>query len=281
MKRTALLVSGLLGVSLLSLSAFEYTPVTVTGYDYDGVVENNATPGSNPNVYTGVSQTLDETNNVFYENGLSGATGGTGLPTSNQVTASSGGDTFTFNLADYGSGTGLTNNFLEINPAEGNQRLTLTTPASFVSLSFLGFSAEAQSLPATGNVIVNFSSGLPTTYTGALAYPDWYTGSGSAINPVIFNSAGRIRNTDGAYNQSLSFPLNSGSGGKLYASTIFLSAEDQLRQVTSVDFDITSADAADRTYVVGVAGAVPEPGTVALVGVGLAAVLLRARRRRA
>lgn len=281
MNRFALVLSGWLCASLLSVSALDYTPVTVTGFDFDGVVENNATAGSNPNAYTGVSQTLDETNNVFYENGLSGAQSGTGLPTDRQITATAGGNNFTFNLASYGSGSGRTNNFLQIAPTEGNQRLTLNTAASFVALSFLGFSTEAQSLDATGNVIINFSDMSFTTYVGALAFPDWYTGSGSSSHPVVFNSSGRVENANGLFNQSLVFPLNSTSGGKLYASTILLSPTDQAKQVTSVDFIITSSDPGDRTYVVGVAGAVPEPGTAALVGLGLAVALLRHRRRSA
>ena len=266
---------------LTSAQALNYTSVAVqqSGFDYDGVVENNAAPGSSPNVYTSVSQALDATSNVFYENGLPGSSGG--LPQTNQISVAVGANTFSFDLADYGSGSGLSNNTLQIAPSETNQTLTLATPGSFQSLAFLGFSTEAQSSNAIGSVVITFSDLSTTTFTDALDYPDWYTGSGNPTHVQVYNSMGRVQYTSGLYNQDIQSPLTSASGGNLYACLIELSPTDQLKTVQSVTFSITSSTPSDRSYVMAVAGVVPEPGTASLLALGAAAaVLVRGRKRK-
>lgn len=257
---------------------YQSVAVQQSGFDYDAVVENTAVPGSNPNVYTSVAQPLDASNNVFYESGLSGSSGG--LPDNNQITATVGGNTFTFDLASYGSGSGLTNNALQIAPSELNQTLTLVTPGSFQSLAFLGFSTEAQGSDAIGNVVITFSDLSTTTFTGALDYPDWYTGSGTVSHPQVFNSEGRVQTTTGLFNQNLVFPLTSASGGQLFASMVTLSPTDQLKQVQSVTFSISSSTPGDRSYVMGVAGVVPEPGSASLIALAAGLLTLGRSRRR-
>lgn len=265
----------LAGAGLTETHALDYQAVGVqqSGFDFDGVVENNAVEQSPPNAYTNVSQTIDATNNVFYESGLPGSANG--LPTNNQISTVIGGDSFTFDLAGYGTGSGLSNNMLQIAPSEANQTLTLLTPTSFVSLAFLGFSSEAQNSNAIGNVLVTFTDSSSTLFTNALDYPDWYTGTGTPTHVEVFNSQGRVQNTTGLFNQDLVFPLTALSGGKLYASLITLSTGDQAKLVESVTFTITSSTPTDRSYVLAVAGAVPEPGTVVLAGLAAALILFR------
>lgn len=54
-----------LAAALMSLHAADFTPLSVTGYNFDAVVENNSTNFGNS------SQSLDATGNTFYESGLS------------------------------------------------------------------------------------------------------------------------------------------------------------------------------------------------------------------
>ena len=276
---TKTVASALCALLLLQLPAYSlvFNPVSVqlSGFDIDAVVENNAVAGSDPNAFTGVSEALDLTNNVFYQSGLSGSVNG--LPTNGQISATTGGNTFNFQLANYGTGTGLTKNALQIAPAETQQTLTFTATASYQALAFLGFSTEAQNSNAIGSVVVNFTDSSSTTFADVLDFPDWYTGAGTAAVPSLFNSQGRVQNTTGSYNQNLVNPLTSSSGGQLFASSITLSAGDQLKQVQSVTFSMSSSTPSDRTYVVAVA-AVPEPNTVALLALAGAAAFLRRSR---
>lgn len=260
------------------VSAAEFHPVAVTGYDFDAVVESNATLGSFPNAYTSAAQPLDATGNTFYEQGLPGAGVGTGLPTSKTISTTTGGNTFNFDLANYGNNTGLASNALQIAPGPGGHAfitLNLVTSATYSSMAFLGFSTEAQPATAIGDVQLTFTDLTTSVYTGVLDIPDWYFGTGTVSHPEIWNATGRVNTEDGLYNQNLSGvgPLD---GGKLFASVINLTAGDQLKSVQSVGFRITSSTASDRTYIMGVA-AVPEPSALALVCLAGAAFLARRR----
>lgn len=199
---------------------------------------------------------------------------------SEQVTASVGGNDFTFNLASYGNNTGLTSNALQIAPGPGGHafiELTLTSPAAYQSMAFLGFSTEAQPAEALGDIQLTFTDNSTSIYSNVLDIPDWYFGSGTVSHPLIYNSTGRVNITNDLYNQNLS-GVGPEDGGKLFASVINLTGADQIKQVESVGFRITSSTSADRTYIMG-ASAVPEPGAVSLVLLAGAAWALRRRRR--
>lgn len=277
MKKFLLIPSALLA-AFVPAYGVNYIPVAVNagGFDFDTVVESNATAGANGSVYVSAANSLDAVNSAFYEAGLTGSTGGTGLPSNEQLTATVGGDSFTFNLATYGNNTGLSNNALQIGPTNVNQTLTLTTPASYTGFAFLGFSTEAQNFDAVGDVTVNFSDLTSTTYDNVLDLPDWYTGVSTVEDPLIFNSQGRVQTATGMYNQSLG-QLSPTTGGQLYANMLTLSAGDQLKTVQSITFSITGAAAEDRTYILAVS-AVPEPGSVALIVFG--GLVLAGRRTR-
>jgi hypothetical protein len=279
MKSSFVVLLGL-GAAIASGVAADFNPVSVTGFNFDAVVENNASAGVNPNVYTGAAQSLDATGNTFYEALLPGAAGSTGLPTSETVTASSGGNNFTFNLASYGNNTGLVSNALQIAPGPGGHAfisLTLSTPTGYSAMAFLGFSTEAQPATAIGDVLLTFTDSSTSTYSNVLDIPDWYFGTATVSHPEIFNATGRVRTTDGLYNQNLS-GVTASDGGKLFASVINLSVADQAKTVESVGFRITSSTASDRTYIMGVS-AVPEPTTLVLTGLATLPLLLRRRRR--
>jgi hypothetical protein len=144
-------------------------------------------------------------------------------------------------------------------------------------MAFLGFSTEAQPATALGDVRLSFTDLSTSVYSNVLDIPDWYHGTGTASHPMIWNATGRIRITDGLFNQNLS-GVGPEDGGKLFASVFMLSSADQLKTVSSVGFRITSSSASDRTYVMGVA-AIPEPSALLLAVLGGAFVLVRSQRR--
>ncbi len=265
----------LIGTSctLSSLTAANFNPVAVTGYNFDAVVENNAS------IFSNVARSLDATGNVFYEVGLPESTGGSGLPIAEQVSASVGGNNFSFNLASYGNNAGLVSNTLQIAPGDGNHAfisLGLNTPSNYTAMAFLGFSTEAQPATAVGDIQLTFSDNSTSLYSGALNIPDWYFGNGTISHPLIYNSTGRVNINDGLFNQNLS-GVGANDGGKLFASVITLTDNDKNKLVQSVGFRITSSTSADRTYIMGVS-AVPEPGTVSLIALTAAAMAIRRRR---
>lgn len=279
MRTTLITILGIL-VPLAPAMSATFSPVSVTGFGFDAVVENNATAGTSPNVYTSVASALDATSNNFYEAGLPGSGASTGLPTSEVVTASTGGNDFTFQLASYGNNAGLVPNALQIAPGPGGHAfvpLNLVSPSSFSSMAFLGFSTEAQPATAIGDVQLTFTDTSTSIYSSSLDIPDWYFGTGSASHPLIFNSTGRVKITNGLYNQDLS-GVTASDGGKLFASLIDLTVDDQLKQVASIGFRITSSTASDRTYIMSVA-AVPEPANLGLAAVTAGAVVFVLRRR--
>lgn len=264
------------GLAVLPLGAADFNPVNVTGFNFDAVVESNS--GN----FSATAQSLDATGNVFYESGLPGSAGGSGLPASETVSASTGNNTFTFNLASYGNNAGLVSNSLIIAPGPGGHAfipLTLTTSASFQSMAFLGFSTEAQPASAIGDIQLTFSDNSTSIYSGALDIPDWYVGNGTVSTPLIYNSTGRVNINNNQFNQDLS-GVTAADGGKLFASVITLTGIDQTKLVQSVGFRITSSTSADRTYIMSASAvpAVPEPATLALLAV--AAVAWATLRRR-
>ena len=135
------------------------TPITVTGYDYDFVVESNApqhgrimsqTMIAGTNVWA-TTQTLDNTlntGNAWYEQGyninnsdsgsydspLANLTG-TGIPRAGTLLTNATADHIYQMPSDY-----TTNDAVYISAADTstNATITLTTPAAFAGLSFLG-----------------------------------------------------------------------------------------------------------------------------------------------
>jgi len=267
------------GLGITPLVAADFNPVNVTGFNFDAVVESNS--GN----YSATAQSLDATGNVFYEVGLPGSAGASGLPTSETVAASTGNNTYSFQLASYGNNNVLVSNSLIIAPGSGGHAfvpLTLNTSAGFQSMAFLGFSTEAQPATAIGDIQLTFTDNSTSIYAGALDIPDWYVGNGTASHPLIYNSTGRVNIINNLFNQNLA-GVTAADGGKLFASVITLTGIDQTKLVQSVGFRITSSTASDRTYIMGAAAvpAVPEPGTLALLALAAGSwATLRRRKAR-
>ncbi|MDF3026677.1 MAG: hypothetical protein K0S23_984 [Fluviicola sp.] len=152
-----------LAASSLSYSQ-NHTPIAVTGYNYDVIAETT------PAVAT-TDTTFGSDNYVLYnQNYGTQLNTGTGLPDNGLITSGSS----TYQLAPYTS-----KNCILLSTGQMDS-LELTTPASYSSLSFLGFSTEGD-----GSIlgIIEFTDGtvwiLPQPNP---TVPNWMTGSGAVIS---------------------------------------------------------------------------------------------------
>jgi len=232
-------------------------PIAVAGYDYDAVVENTTT--SFPPT---TAQGLDLDNRALLERGWRGQSNG--MPSGGAISVSAGTDTIKFQLAPYGTGSGLSDNALKLN---GDASLNLAAPSRFAELAVLGFSTNAQSSNGHGDVILHFSDGTTSDYANAFYAPDWFAGGPN----VAYVAGSRVSLNTGDIDGNGSVP-------DLYYSLISLSPADMAKTVSSVEF--TQPEGAGFSYVMAVSGTVPEPAALVSMTVGCAFILLYIRRRR-
>jgi len=211
--------------ALLSTAACaaSFTPVAVSGYNYDGIVEHTAVPP-----YSSAAQSLDgpSNNDALFEIGLPSATAG-GLPQGGLFNFTTNGNTYSFQLGPYGN-----NNLLRANPSGA---LTLTTPAKFTIMAVLGFATQnnfgAGSTELVGDATLHFSDGSSTVYGRAIDLSDWQ--AASPLNPNVVTAAegGMVNIAAGtaaaAFEATPGFP-------KLYVSLVTLTVGDAAKNVTSV-----------------------------------------------
>jgi hypothetical protein len=232
-------------------------PISTSGYNWDAVVENNTT-AFRPNT----AQYLDNPKFALFETGYRNDQ--YGLPTSGAISASTGSETLNFQLMPYGSGTGLSNNALYLNIGT---TLTLATPGHFSQLAALDFSTEADPSNGVGNVILHFSNGTSSTYSGAFYAPDWFKGGSNIANTV----RSRVNLTTGGLEDT-------GNAPYLYYSLISLTAADMAKTLTSVRF--TRPPNAGYSFVMGLSGAaVPEPSSVVPMAIACVLILAYSGRR--
>jgi hypothetical protein len=169
------------------------TPITVTGYDYDFIVESNAAHGGRvmsqtmlggTNVWA-TTQTLDNegnTGNAWYEQGynvnnsdagnfnnpLANLTG-TGIPPAGSLLTNAAADHIYQMPSDYTTNDAI---YISDNDAYTNATITLTTPTAFSGLSFLGSAGNG---PVPVNYLITHQGG--TTESGVLVINDWFNGS--------------------------------------------------------------------------------------------------------
>ena len=195
----------LLPIALLgsaSMLSQTYTPVTVTGFNFDAVAENAPAAGST----TGA---IDGSDYVLYSAAY-GALYSTnkGLPNSGTVTNG----TRTYQMNPYSG-----NNTLYVT-AGLKDSLTLSTPASYAALSLMGMSTEGN-----GNmtVTVRFTDGTNQVFTG-LVMPDWFNNSNFILNGI--DRTGRTTNTPG----------NQSSNPRLYAVDLVLACANRTKSVSKI-----------------------------------------------
>ncbi|MDP4283457.1 MAG: T9SS type A sorting domain-containing protein [Bacteroidota bacterium] len=185
-------------------NAQTYSPIALSGFNYDGIAEDtlavNTTTGS-----------IDLAGDVLYTaNYATKVVTPYGLP--NSGTFSSG--TKSYQLQPYNI-----NNILRIN-AGLTDSLMLTTPASYASLSLLGFATEGTDQL---DVKLRFTNGDSTTYY-TLVLPDWYFNPGPDV--VLNNFDRTVRATD--------VPDNLAGDPSLYSVILDLSCADQKKQIQSI-----------------------------------------------
>jgi PEP-CTERM motif len=254
MKRLCLAVSFLLPPLLLSAAN---SPITVNGWNRDVVVEATATAP-----YSSAAAPFDVPNNYgFYQAGLAGGT--RGLPSSRSFTSLVDGTTV-FQFQPY-----TANNVLQLSASSSSSgTLTFATPGAYSSISILA--AAANSGASMGNLVIHFadSSVSPTLQFNN---SDWFFQPSPAIQGFGRQDLGSTTPED-----------NGASYPELYQTTLNLAGLGlSTKPIVSIDFIDLSTDTRESTGVFALSGTlVPEPGSVALLGIG-AALLAVFRRRKA
>jgi fibronectin-binding autotransporter adhesin len=205
-----------LGGGTLSFRSFG-NPVAASGYNHDVVSAVSEIAGGSP---FGTTRAVDGTNGtgsyVYFQAGVDTANPGNGMPAGGRFQSLTNA-AVTYQFQDY---TG--NNVLSLGGgATTDNRLTLSTPGAYRSLSIMNVTGSGSS---TYSVVLNFSDATSTTFAGN-ASPDWFGGA----NPV-FVVNGRMRRDNGNIENQ-----NSGNP-RIYATDLTLSAADQLKTLTSIDF---------------------------------------------
>jgi gliding motility-associated-like protein len=223
-----------------TVTAQTYSPIAITGYNHDVIADGTGTSS-----LATTSKEMDAitpsnfvmcTKQFAASNAIPSAYG---LPDNGTIISG----TRTYQLAAYGSGTGIVNNSMYLLRNETGT-LTLTTPSTFTSLSFLVVGTEGV---ATVNVTVLYTDGTNQTFSG-LTFTDWVGGA----SPII-QGFGRVKRING--------PFGAGTyefaptDPRMYAVDVAVSC---LKVVSSVTFSNVTAGtnaSSNRAFVFAMSGA--------------------------
>jgi hypothetical protein len=212
---------------VLSGSAFSqnYVPVAATGYNLDVIAEDSA-------AIDFTTGTLDENDYVLYSADYGTLfSSGSGLPNNGTITSGSR----TYQLGSY-----ALDNAIVLSTGQTDS-LELTVPASYASLSLLGFATEGE-----GQVlfVLKFTDGSGTVFANNVL-PDWFFNSGEIISG--FDRAGRLTST----------PDFQFSEPRMYAIDLNLSCEDQAKTLDRIMIINTTSSPTIRTSIFAVSGISP------------------------
>jgi hypothetical protein len=218
-------ISFTLSALLMASVAFtqNYAPIPVTGYNFDVIAE--ATPA-----LTSTNTAMDGSDYVLYSQAYGTSLGtGTGLPNSGLINSGSS----SYQLAPYTSDNVI---FLSTGQTDS---LELTTPASYSSLSFLGFSTEG---PGTVLFVIKFTDGSAMVVPSS-NLSDWFNGSGAVLSG--FDRTGRTGDT----------PDFNSFEPYMYRINVNLSCTDQMKLVQTVLIINTTSSPSIKTAIFAVSGA--------------------------
>ncbi|WP_207494987.1 gliding motility-associated C-terminal domain-containing protein [Aridibaculum aurantiacum] len=216
-----------------------FTPVTVTGYNEDVVADG--TGNSSLATTTREMDAFTPSNFVICTQQFATAnaiTGGYGIPDNGTITSG----TRQYQLAPLGNGTAPVNSVLYLMKNETGT-LTLTTPAAFSQLSFLGLATEGA---ASVSAIVTYTDGTIQSFPG-LNIQDWVGGA----NPIL-QGFGRIKRQNGpfaagSYEQAPTNP-------RMYATDIAVQCNKMVASISFTNMSTGTNTQSNRAFIFAVSG---------------------------
>lgn len=266
MKKLSIVAIATLAIAGAAQAAVVYAPVAVTGFNQDFVV------GIGETYATGVSASLDNGapaggGNTFFELGANTAFPAQGLPTGTFTSAAGADHSFGMPASYAGS-----NNGLLINQTSPSGTLGLGTPAAYSDLSFL---VTCASNWTTNKLDYTIHYADATTATGTFSVSDWGDGGSSAAYNALARSNGTTWNGDPA-RDAAGNPIQGNSSWFLYQ--VDVNGLSTGSNITSIDLSRNTGTGNMAVFAVSGVSAVPEPATVALLGLGSLSLLMRRKR---
>jgi hypothetical protein len=238
--------AGVWSIQAATLPTPNMTPITLTGFNRDVVVESSAV---GPPFTNYASEMNAGEGTAFYQTGLPQYAWG--LPPSGAFVSLVGDGTL-FQFQPY-----TTNNALVLNPDTGLTlgTLNLTTPAIYASLAILAHSGDGTN--ETGALILNFSDGTSNVTT--FYAPDWISGTGN----VAWFGPGRINLTDGTDTTGPEEPL-------FYQTTVNIAAlmGATNKPLTSISFGKTVSQSTAIYAVSGLLASNAPPPAIPIAATG-------------